>query len=280
MSAPIYGLVLAGGTSSRMRTDKAALLYEGQTQLRRAVSLLSRHATKVFVSVRPSQTSDPLRSSQPMIVDSVPGEGPIAGIRSAMQTHPEAAWLVLACDLPFLSDAVLEHLIANRHAEAPATAYRSAHDGLPEPLCAIWEPHAAAKLAAYQAEGGRCPRKFLIRNNAPLIEPLDARSLDNINTPEEYTEALGGIGGGTNAGTMRLNIQYFALMREQANLARESVETAAATPTELFAELAKKHGFTLSRDQLKVAVNSEFASWAQKLREGDSVVFIPPVAGG
>jgi molybdopterin-guanine dinucleotide biosynthesis protein A len=280
MSAPIYGLVLAGGTSSRMRTDKAALLYEGQTQLQRAVSLLSRHAKKVFVSVRPSQTADPLRSSQPMIVDAVPGEGPMAGIRSAMQAHPEAAWLVIACDLPFLSDPVLEHLIANRHPQAPATAYRSAHDGLPEPLCAIWEPHAAAKLAAYQADGGRCPRKFLIRSDAPLIEPVNARALDNINTPEEYTEAIGGGGSAKNTGTMRLNIQYFALMREQANMSRESVETKAATAAELFAELAQKHGFTLSRDQLKVAINSEFGSWTQPLREGDSVVFIPPVAGG
>ena len=79
---------------------------------------------------------------------------------------------------------------------------------------------------------------------------------------------------------MRLNIKYFALMREQANVAQESVETAASTPAELFAQLAQKHGFTLSRDQLKVAVNSEFGTWTQALKAGDSVVFIPPVAGG
>jgi molybdopterin-guanine dinucleotide biosynthesis protein A len=71
-----------------------------------------------------------------------------------------------------------------------ATAFRSAHDGLPEPLCAIWEPAAAAALAAFQAGGGQCPRKFLIGHMAHLLEPLDRRALDNVNTPDEYAEAL------------------------------------------------------------------------------------------
>ncbi len=71
-----------------------------------------------------------------------------------------------------------------------ATAYRSAHDGLPEPLCAVWEPAAAAALAAYQAGGADCPRKFLMRHPARLLEPSDRRALDNVNTPEEYAQAL------------------------------------------------------------------------------------------
>jgi molybdenum cofactor guanylyltransferase len=58
---------------------------------------------------------------------------------------------VLACDLPFLTDAALAQLLEERDPTALATAYRSAHDGLPEPLCAIWEPAAAAALAQAQA---------------------------------------------------------------------------------------------------------------------------------
>jgi molybdopterin converting factor subunit 1 len=79
---------------------------------------------------------------------------------------------------------------------------------------------------------------------------------------------------------MQLKIQYFALMREQAGRSEETVDTAAATAAELFAELNERYGFTLSREQLKVAVNSEFADWSQPLSAGDAVVFIPPVAGG
>jgi len=188
--APVYGLILAGGVSSRMQRDKAALQYGGKTQLDRAFELASRHVARVFVSVRASQTDDPTRAQRPMIVDSVAGDGPTVGIRSALAAYPGAAWLVLACDLPFLSDAALSQLLRERDAARVATAYRSAHDGLPEPLCAIWEPAAATALAAYQAGGGHCPRKFLIRHAAHLLEPLDRRALDNVNTPEEYVRAL------------------------------------------------------------------------------------------
>ncbi|MDP9012730.1 MAG: MoaD/ThiS family protein [Pseudomonadota bacterium] len=79
---------------------------------------------------------------------------------------------------------------------------------------------------------------------------------------------------------MQLKIQYFALMREQAGRSEEILETSAATPADLFSELNARYGFSLSREQLKVAVNSEFSEWSRPLGAGDAVVFIPPVAGG
>lgn len=274
---PIYGLILAGGSSSRMHRDKAALKYQGSSQLDRAYELASRHVPEVFVSVRANQTLDPVRSHRPMIVDSVAGEGPIVGIRSALAAYPTVAWLVLACDLPFLSDAAIEFLLRARDPAGFATAYRSAHDGLPEPLCAMWEPAAAAMLAEYQAGGGHCPRKFLIRVGAPLLQPLDRRALDNVNTPEEYAHAIMAL---ESESPMQLQIRYYALMREQAGRSEESIETSAPTPAELYAELKLRHAFTLAREQLKVAVNTEFSDWSRKLKHGDAVVFIPPVAGG
>lgn len=194
-AAPVHGLVLAGGLSTRMQRDKAALLYEGQDQLSRAVELLGRQVQPVFVSVRPTQVQDSVRNRWPMIVDIAGSEGPLAGILSAQAAHPQVAWLVIACDLPFMSDDVLRQLIARRDPSAVATAYRSAHDGLPEPLCAIWEPQAAGALAHYQAGGGRCPRKFLIKQDAPLLEPVNPHALDNINTPQEYESARAALPG-------------------------------------------------------------------------------------
>lgn len=195
MREPIFGLILAGGSSTRMHRDKATLQYHGRTQLDRTFELASRQVRGVFVSVRAAQTSDPTRSAHPMIVDSVAGAGPMVGIRSALAAHPEAAWLVLACDLPFLSDETLDFLMRRRDAAGFATAYKSTHDGLPEPLCAIWEPAAAKALALYQAGGEQCPRKFLIRSGARLLDLPDARALDNVNTPEEYTHALATLDG-------------------------------------------------------------------------------------
>ncbi len=273
---PVYGLVLAGGSSSRMQRDKASLRYRGKTQLDRAFDLAARHCTEVFVSVRAAQVADPARAAHPMLLDSIPGEGPIIGIRSGLAAFPRVAWLVMACDLPFLSDAALDFLLLERDPDSLATAFLSAHDNLPEPLCAVWEPAAATALANYQSGGGHCPRKFLMRNRAKLLEPRDARALHNVNTPDEYAAALAAL----EMNTMQLRVQYFALMREQAGRSEENLETAAATPAELYGELAARHGFTLARGQLKVAVNSEFSEWSRPLAAGDDVVFIPPVAGG
>jgi molybdopterin-guanine dinucleotide biosynthesis protein A len=262
-----------------MQADKAALTYQGRPQLERAVELLSRHVAPVFVSVRSGQAVDPARAHHPLIIDTVAGEGPIVGILSAFAQHPEAAWLVVACDLPFLSDAALAQLIGARDPAAFATAYRSAHDGLPEPLCAIWEPRALQALAAYHAEGRRCPRKFLIRSAATLVEPVDPGALDNINTPEEYARAQNRLEPPRRP-KMELNIRYFAVMREQAGRSEETIETLAATPAAVYAELRARHHFSLAEAQLKVAVNSEFSDWARILAPGDALVFIPPVAGG
>jgi molybdopterin-guanine dinucleotide biosynthesis protein A len=273
----VFGLVLAGGLSSRMQRDKATLQYRGRSQLERAFDLAAGYLSEVYVSVRASQAADPSRLRYPLIVDSVPGEGPIVGIRSALASRPDIAWLVLACDLPFLSEAALSQLLTERDPTASATAFRSAHDGLPEPLCAIWEPKSAAELAFYQA--AECPRKFLMRHGAKILEPRDRRALDNVNTPDEYRDALRSFDSEAPA-PMQLKIQYYALMREQAGRSDETLQTAASTPADLYAELKARYGFTLSREQLKVAVNSEFASWSRRRAAGDSVVFIPPVAGG
>ena len=56
--------------------------------------------------------------------------------------------------------------------------------------------------------------------------------------------------------------------------------TRARTPRELYAELAARYPFTLPTTMLRVAINAEFGDWTHPLKAGDSVVFIPPVAGG
>ena len=280
----LFGLVLAGGASTRMRTDKAALQYHGQPQLRWAFELAMKVCTASFVSVRPDQRADATRASFPQIVDRQPGIGPIAGISAALLEHPKAAWLVLACALPFLTERTLQHLIAQRDQHKIATAYRSAHDGLPEPLCAIWEPAAREPLLAYIATGKQCPRKFLINSNTALLDLPEQQALDNVNTVEEFDSATAALRPQEKTARPRtgktVRIQYYAILREQAGRSDETLDTSAGTPAELYAELRQRHPFQLGPAQLKVALNSEFSDWQTPLKHGDTVVFIPPVAGG
>ena len=288
--APVYGLVLAGGRSRRMQSDKAALEYGGRSQLERAVELLTPLTEQVFVSVRADQRADPLRARYAQIVDSGEARGPIAGIIAAQSQHPDVAWLVLACDLPLLDPQTLRHLLRSRDARRQATAYRSSHDALPEPLCAIYEPSSREAIRAHVAGGRDCPRKFLLNADTALLDQPEPGALDNVNTPQEYGSVLERVSrrtrspssqpGEAPAGPLRLTVQYYALLREQAGRSGESLLTSARTPAELYEELKRRYPFSLAPQVLRVAVNSEFAQWTQPLSEGDSVVFIPPVAGG
>ncbi|WP_130618405.1 NTP transferase domain-containing protein [Dyella amyloliquefaciens] len=184
---PLFGLLLSGGASQRMRQDKAALPYRGEPQLLRAWRLLEAVTERAFLSVRDQQRDDPLRAGLPQIVDSYDAIGPAAGILSAQDRFPEAAWLVLACDLPLLDETTLQQLIDARDASASATVFASRHDGLPEPLCAIWEPSSHALLKQRYEDGSYCPRKALIQSRIVLL-PAPGDALDNVNTPEERDE--------------------------------------------------------------------------------------------
>lgn len=193
--AEIWGLVLAGGKSRRMGTDKALLTRNGETQLARAVDLLQRHADRVFVSTRPDQADDAERKKFDQIVDRYSDLGPVAGILSAMDENADVAWLVVACDLPNIDDDTITGLL-DRHTDAhPFTAYSSSYDGLPEPLCAIYGIGSRQIVARFVDDGLHCPRKMLIRSDTELLMQPHADALDNINTPEDLESSNIGIAG-------------------------------------------------------------------------------------
>lgn len=79
---------------------------------------------------------------------------------------------------------------------------------------------------------------------------------------------------------MKIKVIYFAAMREQANKEEEVINIQAKNASELFQEINKKYHFTLEQSQLKVAINEEYKCFSTPLSEMDTVVFIPPVAGG
>jgi len=188
-ATPLKGLILAGGQSSRMQRDKAALDFHGKSQIDHMRELLAPHCAETFVSIRPDQSKDPVRTTLPQIHDTFLEMGPMGGMLSAMRTDAHAAWLVVACDLPFIDDETLNLLVRERNPYRLATAFTSARDGFPEPLCAIYEPKAIMRLLQFLALGYDCPRKVLINSRTQLLEPLNDVALSNVNRPDEYEAA-------------------------------------------------------------------------------------------
>ena len=77
-----------------------------------------------------------------------------------------------------------------------------------------------------------------------------------------------------------IHIQYFAVLRELAGRSQETVPTDAETAAQLYAELVERYGFSLRPEQIRVVVNDAFGEFTAILRDGDEVVFLPPLAGG
>jgi sulfur-carrier protein len=78
----------------------------------------------------------------------------------------------------------------------------------------------------------------------------------------------------------KVHIQYFAILREQRGESEETIETTAHSAGALYEELRMRHKFSLPGDRVRAAVNDEFVATTTQLRDGDRLVFIPPVAGG
>lgn len=193
MKAPVLGLLLAGGRSTRMGRDKAALVFgtDGLNQAQRGIRLLSRVCEKTFLSLRDGQPAPGGCEGIETVCDKPGVDGPLAGILGAFEREPKAAWLVMACDLPFVTTDFLGSLLAARTGGFDFHACASAGDGLPEPLCAVYEPSARAILLAHAADGCFSPRQIMTGERTQILQlPVsNRRALENINTPVDMAAA-------------------------------------------------------------------------------------------
>jgi sulfur-carrier protein len=79
---------------------------------------------------------------------------------------------------------------------------------------------------------------------------------------------------------MNYRLLYFASLRDRTGCDAETLDSAAADPRALYAEVARRHGLVIAMERLRVAVNGEFAGWDRPLADNDEIVFLPPVSGG
>lgn len=183
---PTYGLVLTGGKSERMKKDKALINYKGQPHAEYIRNLLSPFCEEVYLSAQVDQWKGTPLEQLPTIHDTAQNAGPIGGILSAFDKHPEANWFVVACDLIHFNQQTIEALLANYRPSTIATAFKNAEKGFPEPLCTLYTPEARAAFLEAQKNNITCPVKVLRNSNAHSFEQGPGINLANINTTEEF----------------------------------------------------------------------------------------------
>ena len=184
ISKPIIkGLILSGGLSSRMGTEKRLLNYHGKTQEQYLYELMKPFCDEVFVSINENQ-----QTTLPAIQDvpEINVKSPIVGIFSAFQQFPDSAWLVIACDMPLVNHETITFLLENRNAEKYATAFENPEEHFPEPLLTIFEPRFYQPLQEFLKQGKKATMRLLQSLDIALLQVPDIQMLKNINTTEEY----------------------------------------------------------------------------------------------
>ncbi len=193
MNKKLFGLVLAGGKSRRMGRDKGLMNWHGKEQRYYVADFLSKYCEKVYISCREDQKKEIEDAGYIALVDNFSGTaGPYGALVSAMRTHENVGWFVVACDLPFFDENSVHSLIENRDFDKIATVYQSPVDSLPEPLAGIWEPTSQKVLIdLFSEQDITCPRKALIKssNRVRLVMPSNNEEVMNVNTAKEADEA-------------------------------------------------------------------------------------------
>jgi molybdopterin-guanine dinucleotide biosynthesis protein A len=165
------------------------LQYHDQDQRTHVYHLLKEICSEVFISCNAAQVAA-IAGQLPYLQDQFLNLGPTGGILTAMQANPNAAWLTVACDLPFLRAETLQYLVAQRDPTKMATAFYDPEGKFPEPLLTIWEPRSYPVLLQFLSLGYSCPRKALINSDVKLLTIPNITELRNVNDPIAYDQTL------------------------------------------------------------------------------------------
>jgi molybdopterin-guanine dinucleotide biosynthesis protein A len=165
-----------------MGQNKALLEVGGMPMARRISMAIGAAGCSPLVAVG----GEPAQSEQiglEWVADEYPGEGPLGAVITALRWNPSDAVLVVACDLPLLTEHVVVELLtmARRH---PAADVVIARAGRPQPLCAVWRPASLPAVVAAFESGERAMHRMVERLEARYVDVAEA-ALTNVNEPDD-----------------------------------------------------------------------------------------------
>jgi len=181
MFEEVVGVVLAGGRSSRMGRDKAAVEIGGVSMLDRAVAVLCDVFEEVVVAGESTLNVD-------AVADVIPHGGPLSGLDAAYRNLDGKAVFLLAVDLPFVDAGVVREIVASGvgsyGARVPVT------HGRMQPLCALYGSDLGDLVRVHLESDDRSMFGFIASiEQVDLIE-MDPAAFDNVNTSEDLAAAL------------------------------------------------------------------------------------------
>lgn len=179
---PMGAIILAGGSSSRMKTDKALLKVGGVTLLEKIARELEPRFAEIIISMNPRQELD--FPSYTRVTDDRPGQGPMMGVLAGLRAARRPVNFVIACDIPEINFDFLRRMIPfteDHDVVVPVTA-----DNKLEPLFAFYHRRVIPRMESLLDRGIRkiidvfplCRTKYVPLENANWFR--------NLNTNEDY----------------------------------------------------------------------------------------------
>ncbi len=173
----MLGVILCGGQSSRMGSDKGLLKTQSETWAQLAADKITMLGLPVVISVNEHQFRDynNLFPATQLLKDnpSLQLKGPLLGVLSTHRQYPAEDLLVLACDMPLMEVSILRELVSLYKKET-ADAYVFANDKEPEPLCAIYTANGLKQIIRLYNNNmlARHSMKFALEQINSFVQPM------------------------------------------------------------------------------------------------------------
>jgi len=192
----MLGVVLCGGQSSRMGSDKGLLMFNDKTWTQKAIDTLDNFQIHVVISVNKNQYKD--YSSIFRVDTIIPDDpslqlhGPLYGLLSVHLKYPEEDLLILACDMPLIDSELIKQLLT-KYSNETADAFIYTTDGEPEPMPGIYKSKGLAYVH-HLYSNNQLPKhsmKFMLEHISTCISPLLADKKDCFRNFNTHTELNG-----------------------------------------------------------------------------------------
>ncbi|WP_443939500.1 molybdenum cofactor guanylyltransferase [Pedobacter sp. MW01-1-1] len=151
----VTGLLLCGGQSTRMGTDKGLISTDGKTWSQVVAQLFERQTIPYYLSLNASQLESysKVYATEKFIIDSVSIPGPLRGILSAAAAFPENNWLVLACDMIEMNEATIQNILKKAAENPDFDFWIYKNEEFFEPFCGIYSSEGLKKIAQEYHQG-------------------------------------------------------------------------------------------------------------------------------
>ncbi|GGN01549.1 hypothetical protein GCM10010967_39960 [Dyadobacter beijingensis] len=185
----LYGLVICGGESTRMGTDKSLLVYHQKPQYEHVGDLLAPLCERVILGCN-AQQAQTFHTTYEKLTDlpAFAGAGPMTALLTAFATHPGNDFLVAGCDYPNLTTGELANFLHSVEKDSTAAAFYNA-EGFYEPLLGWYSKSAGTVLKEGFKTGQRALQRFLQTENAGKYQPASAETMTSVDTPEAFRAA-------------------------------------------------------------------------------------------